>query len=500
MRAPGILFVISLLLILQGLASGQLPQSDSGSTDRVWIISDVVHCRDETWRETRAILIYGAGRLILEGCDLVVASPPYEDQWLGAAEDGVTIHVLLGGTLEMVNSGSRPARLIPDPDAPQYGYRVDVNGVFRSDGKADQPNVIRGLEGYMAEGNIGGGIRVFGNGKAFLNYTEVEDIQGPALFVQGGDAEAHGVTVENASGAFAAVDGNLVLEDVRVNTGIEAIRVTRSNLTMRNVYAASDRAAVYATNSRLDIVDSTLFAYRNAIVLDDADLALANSSLTFGSMGLVGRHNEVRRAMGPIVDIENSTFKGLPGQSTLALSTLDSNVTVNNSTFVNHTAGAVSVVAGGLQVTGTDFDGTSVTDVFAMDVRSWSIAGNGYSANASRPVRILFGVDVTVVDSDGDPLAGATAALGRSNGTTGSDGKIRLYLEPELSPDLQLLAGEAVVAVAKGGDSAMASLQPGQRAVTIELGKDGLGVPAPGLSLLATALAAGALLLRRRTR
>src|SRR5687768_14638709 len=193
-RSPSLPLLFLLLFILPIIpAHGDGGRVGPAPPEEAWEIDDHQVCREESWVIDTNITVHAGAMLELAGCQLLMDSFAYADEWFASADEGLTIFVEPGGTLWMHPSGGRASSI--GRNTTQYGYTIKVEGLLRMEGEPGLPNNVSGLEGFMAEGNIGGGLQVSGTG--YVNHTEFYDNVGPSLFVaRGGSIEAQDVTVK----------------------------------------------------------------------------------------------------------------------------------------------------------------------------------------------------------------------------------------------------------------------------------------------------------------
>lgn len=461
----------------------------SGAEGLERVIHGETRCTDGTMRIDRDLRVEAGAALILEGCTLVMASPPYQDKWVGPTNEGLDIIVEHGGRLEMRPSATRASGI--QPEDPRYGYTMRIEGVLAVDGQPGAPATIKGLEGFMAEAFLGGGLLVTGTGRAWLNHTAVSEIKGPAVFASdGGHASLRDVQVRQASGAFAATNATLDIDGADLNTGIESIRASAADLTLRNVTARTDRIVLHATRSRV-VADHVDLAARNTIVLVESDLTLRDSTIQSIGYGLA---HQPAPTVGPLgrIEVERCRFQPRPTvQSEVGVYASFADVTIRDTLIEGTTKGGVSVRESPLRIANTTFAGTAATDVYAADPTALELAGNTYSRAATRPVRTIYQVVATVLDGSGNPVPGAAVRVGNTTGSTDANGTASLLWEPPVPEDLQATAA----AEATWDSLTLArTVTPTSRAPVFDF--EDKGSPAPGA--LGIAVLAAAALLRRK--
>lgn len=498
-QARVLLFLSSLFVILLVTP----PAGAQGDGRGPWVIvSRTVYCVDDTIVVDQTVYILAGGALILEGCVLQVDSPPYKDRWLGAENEGLTIRVEAGGRLELRHSQNRPS--IIEPKDNRYGYYLRVQGLLVSDGLPGDPNLIRGLEGYMSTARIGGGLQVLGTGRAYVNHTTFKDISGPALHpLNGGEAYARDVDVRNATGAMAATNATLVVDGARLDTGVEVIWTFEARLVLENVTATTNQIGVDATRSNVTIRNSTISAVNTGVRLVDSDAQIDHSRLRYGTFGVAYQSTRpglehVVRASQSVLEMATPPGMAPSENGSLGMSIENARLELEDSQISNNTLGGVSLIDGFLSVRGTAFNGTAPTDVFAVRPSGIELAGNTYSASATRPVRIMYPIDVHVVHDGRYTAEGARVEMdGRLVNTTTGSGLAHLVWEPALGPDMLPIANSTSIRVTWAGQTSEKEVTSDVRALVFDFHVGG-GIPAEPLPWILMTLAVAAIPGRRR--
>lgn len=484
-------FLILLILLLAAPAAQAEP----------WIITDEVRCTDDELVLRDHLIIRDGGSLVLEDCHLVVDSPSYENVWLNAPDEGLRLLVEEGGRLEVrsVDSGSsiRPAQLA-------YGYTMRVDGDLLVEGTEQAPVVIERLEGFMAEALVGGGLRVTGN--ATLQHVDFQNLFGPALFaLSGGSVQASDISVRNSSGAFVSNRAEMALERVDVNVGIEGIRVTRSEFTMRDSVVMATRVALHSTLSNLTLEDVELVAINVGLGLSDSDATLTGSRIGYGLVGIEHIHKADRGDLDNQVLVHDTLVEPRwPGNST-AVIIQGASLELSGSVLRNYTVGGVAVYKGhDVHLHDNVFDGGGSYHAYLTEPRSVSSGGNRFLQEVPQPYILARPLMIHVTEG-GVPVPGASIEVdqgeGTARGTTDANGTLGMRWSTDLHDDGSPVHGGLTIKASSGGKSRTVDVGASDSEVVIDLdARASNGIPAVAPVGLVAALGLAVALRRERLR
>ncbi len=405
-----------------------------------WIIEDDTTCTGGELVFNDSIIIKAGARLTLEDCNLKMDTSEYENGWLNSGIEGLLITVEKGGVLE-VRSLTRNASI--EPLDARYGYTMKVAGSLILEGTEEHHAEIHGLEGYMAEAFLGGGISVVDGGRATANNVTFYKLYGPALFGSNGSVmEVRNAQVVRASGGFAAIEGStLRLHNVSADMGFEAVRVSKSTLEVTDSELLAGRVGIHATRSNVTVLDSRVASAKTAILLSDSSAEVQNSLLQFGAIGLMHEHKVSRPAVSKVL-VENSRIEAFPNRpQTVGIAIQDADFELRSSVLRNYTAAGLSVLNGRANLDSNLFEGNALVHAQIHNARAIQGGNNLATGLANDTFVYTKGIQVDVRDSSG-PLKGAFVNFLDMYGITDENGTAEFLWsistdesgQPDLSP------------------------------------------------------------------
>jgi hypothetical protein len=405
-----------LLLLLPAAAVG----GGGGTESDTWTITDETTCRGGELRVDQDIHIVQGGALVLEGCRLLMDSAAYTDRWLSADREGLHVQVDEGARLVLAAMDGRGAG-IARADG-RYGYRVTIEGGLHSEGTAATPNVISGLEGYIAETFVGAGLRVFGH--VTINHTDFIDNVGPSIFAQPGSRidMAH-ANITKASGAIALRGAQFTADDLFINIGIQAFTITRSDVHLARTVVEANRRALVASESSVVIEKSRLMGYEGAIEFTASDVDVRDSALEYGRVGVASKYDAESAARHTTaLHLERTSLAVVDGlNATTGVHLVGANtVMLSGCTFAAHDGTVVQITnTDDIEIRDCTFETTTGTDIQLMNPLRFSMSGNRLGGG----VQVWRHLEVSLKEHDGAPIADAALAINGVEAVTDEAGK-----------------------------------------------------------------------------
>lgn len=437
------------------------------------------------------ITITAGARLVLEDCTLVFDAPDYTDEWMSGSVQGLLLHVAEGGALE-IRAVDGEAGMRPLDRA--YAYSLQVDGDLVLQGTPDHPVRVTGLEGYMTEVDLRGGIKVAGT--ATVSNTNFTVNQGPALHVvEGGEATATGVTVRKNTGAFGVVQGSLALTDVHANVGVIVLIAHDSDVSLDNASFVTNMVAVQAWRTDLVVDGSDLAGGRVSVDLLDADAHIRDTRIRYGDHGIVHQHGKGEENS---LRIENSTVEAVLGRNSTGVWSDKADLHIVDSRILGYTNVGINLRGGDVEIVDTRLEGAGLYDILMNRPDSMTFQGVTVEGGSGNGIVYSGILRLQVVDGHG-PVQNATVSYEGETYTTRDDGNTSL-----------LVAVPVDAAGVPHDDRLRLTIDAGERQRDVEVdlfatehvvdldARSSNSVPGPSVAAVLVVLSVGLVLARRR--
>lgn len=403
-------------LLLLGLADAvQASEAEDGTR-----ITGSTTCNEPEMIVGENLTIVAGAKLELVGCVLRLNSPPYEDQPSPAKDEGLTVRLERGASLILKGLPGRPAGIARANES--YGYTIKSDGYILSEGMAESPNFITGLEGAQIERFVTGGLQQ--GGVMELRHTRFEKNTGPSVFLlRGGSLEAENV-IMTGTGIIATRATALRVANstfLTHSTGLSVSLTPAARLDNSTIHAGA--GAVFGAVTNWTIMNSKLDSNRVAIELQNAALRVRSSSIGYNqfAVGTSYRPSYGARQANEI-DLYDVDLDPSPN-ATHALNLTATSATLERVNIPAHPS--VPVYATTSRVRATDVEVHNSPAWHLIDPPEARIMGSSVGADGPT-IEVYRSLAVVVRSSEGAPLGHLEVEAAGARGETDHQGRANL--------------------------------------------------------------------------